>query len=115
MELRNLTPHPLRLHGEDGAVVELAPHGPAPRLSTVRASLGTVAGLPLVRTTMGEIEGLPAPEAGVLLVVSAMVAEAAPSREDLAYPGEAIRDESGRVVGARGLCAGPGLAARLAG
>ena len=36
-----------------------------------------------------------------------------PSGEALACPGEAIRETSGRVIGAAGLCAGPGLAARL--
>lgn len=34
-------------------------------------------------------------------------------RTDLAYPGEAIRDRDGKIVGCRGLCAGPGLAESL--
>jgi hypothetical protein len=64
---------------------------------------------------MGNPQGLPEPEDGVVLVVSALVAEAAPEREDLAYPGEAIRDSDGKIVGAKGLCAGPGLAHKIGG
>ena len=109
MELRNLTPHPLGLHGPEG-ILNLPVAGAAPRLDVSRVALGTLAGLPLVRSTMGKVQGLPAQEPGVVLVVSALVAEAAPERTDLAYPGEALRDEAGRVIGARGLCAGPGLA-----
>lgn len=109
MELKNFTPHPIALHGPEG-IVNLPVAGPAPRLDVFRVSLGTMAGLPLVRSTMGNVQGLPAQEAGVVLVVSALVAEAASKRTDLAYPGEAIRDAEGRIVGARGLCAGPGLA-----
>ena len=110
MKLRNLTPHELVLIGIDGAERRLAVDGPAPRLAVTRSPLGEMEGLPLVVSTLGEVEGLPPPEAGVVLVVSAMVAEARPGREDLAYPGEAIRNAAGRVVGAHGLCAGPGLA-----
>lgn len=109
MELKNFTPHPLALHGPEG-IMNLPVSGSAPRLDVARVSLGTLAGLPLVRSAMGNVQGLPAQEPGVVLVVSALVAEAAPERTDLAYPGEAIRDGAGRVVGARGLCAGPGLA-----
>jgi len=52
---------------------------------------------------------------GTILIVSALVAEhpSVACRTDLAYPGEAIRDEAGKVIGANGLCAGPGLAAKM--
>jgi len=105
--LKNLTPHPITIGG-----VTLPVDGPAPRLSVSRQPLGEVAGVPIVRATMGDVVGLPAEQRAVILIVSAMVAEAAPDRWDLAYPGEAIRDSDGRVIGAVGLCAGPGLASR---
>lgn len=53
---------------------------------------------------LGAVVGLPAPEAGVILVVSRLVAEAVPGRMDVYAPGEAVRDDAGRIVGARGLC-----------
>jgi len=113
MELRNYTPHPLSVLDAAGAATAMPVFGPAPRLAVSRESLGDLGGFPVVRSTMGAPEGLPDPEPGVVFIVSALVAEAAPDRGDLAYPGEAVRDEAGRVVGCRGLCAGPGLAGRL--
>lgn len=113
-EIKNLTPHTLHLHGADG-VTTIGPDGPAPRLTPERTPLGGVSGLPVVRTVLGSPQGLPEPEEGVLLIVSALVAEhpSVSHRTDLAYPGEAIRDENGRIVGAKGLCAGPGLARQM--
>jgi len=66
----------------------------------------------IVRSTMGEPTGLPERQEGVILIVSALVAEhpSLAHRTDLASPGEAIRDADGKIVGAKGLCAGPGLA-----
>lgn len=59
--------------------------------------------LAVSRPTLGEITGLPPSREGVIYVASALVAEAA-HRRDVFSPGELIRDEEGRVVGARGLC-----------
>ena len=106
--LINLTPHPLSLLAADGTVVSLPVGGPAPRLKANRAPLGEIEGLPLVRTSLGAVEGLPAPVEGTILIVSALVAEACPDRADLVSPGEAVRDADGKIVGARGLCAGAG-------
>lgn len=110
--LENWTPHELRLIREDGTELILAPAGPAPRLQPARRPLGMINGLRVVQTVLGPPQGVPEQRAGVVLVVSALVAEhpALANRTDLAYPGEAIRDDSGRVIGAKGLCAGPGMA-----
>lgn len=114
MTIENWTPHRITVVRTDsGADLVLEPAGPAPRLTTTREDLGVLDGVPMVRATMGDVTGLPAERPGVILVVSAMVAEAAPERADLACPGELIRDDAGQVVGCRGLAAGPGLAAKL--
>ena len=132
MKFLNLTPHPLTIVS-DGRSIECPVDGPAPRLAVERELLGRLpvdytgvnhfeggemdcmADVHIVRSAMGEPTGLPEPQKGVILIVSAMVAEhpSVATRPDLAYPGEAIRDESGKIIGARGLCAGPGLAATL--
>src|SRR5690606_31963979 len=57
----------------------------------------------VTETTLGELEGLPDPADGVIYVVSRLVAEAAPHRDDLYFPGRLLRDEAGRVVGAESL------------
>ncbi len=116
MELKNYTPHPITLLVGKGLLAEgitFQPAGPAPRLEPSREPLGEILGIPVVRTTLGKPVGLPTPEEGVVFVVSALVAEACPERTDLAYPGEAVRDSDGVIIGARGLCAGPGLAQKL--
>lgn len=108
MKIRNLTPHAVTLQGVDGKSITLPPDGPAPRLSVTRTPLQSVTvdgvELPVCRPTLGQTVGLPDPEAGVILLVSALVAEANPHRSDLASPGELIRDAAGIIVGARGLC-----------
>lgn len=114
MTFMNLTPHPLTI--VEGAESTAYPvDAPAPRLAVDRESLGCINGISVVRSTMGEPTGLPDPQDGVILIVSALVAEhpSVAQRTDLAYPGEAIRDADGKIVGAKGLCAGPGLADSL--
>lgn len=115
MQLINMTPHPIHIHTEDGEVLTIEPSGTVPRLTPSREAVGQIDGISVVRTTLGEPEGLPEPQEGSILVVSALVAEhqSVAARSDLAYPGEAIRDSGGRIIGCRGLCAGPGLAHRL--
>jgi len=114
MKFMNLTPHPITIvEGEQSTMYPV--DGPVPRLAVEREVLGQINGIGIVRSTMGEPTGLPEPQDGVILIVSALVAEH-PSvawRSDLAYPGEAIRDSDGKIAGAKGLCAGPGLAKLL--
>jgi len=105
--LINLTPHSITLVGENGTL-DVPPSGHLARLAVTRTALDPVTidgvSLPVNRPTMGEITGLPDPQSGVILVVSALVAEAA-RRADVMSPGELIRNEAGQPVGARGLCA----------
>ncbi len=138
MKFLNLTPHALTILSGD-VTTHIPCSGPAPRLGVDREPLGELMDtsdghfdggthfydedgmpwpcpvFPIVRSTMGEPTGLPEPQEGVILIVSALVAEhpSVSHRPDLAYPGEAIRDDSGKIIGAKGLCAGPGLAVSL--
>ncbi len=104
MKIRNLTPHALSLVSSVGSVVVIPPSGVVPRRETIRQTVAAVAGLPVVAEALGRVVGLPDPEEGVVLVVSRLVAEAVPGRADVYAPGEAVRDDGGRIVGARGLC-----------
>lgn len=111
MQIVNLTPHPLTLIGEDGTTTDVAPkpEGPAARLAeqtTPLAPLRTDDGqqLPLTRVTASDQSpGLPEPQPGVVLVVSRLLALAYPEREDLVFPYQEVRDEGGRIIGARGF------------
>jgi hypothetical protein len=107
MKIKNLTPHPLTLVGENGTLT-VPPSGIGARLAVTRTALLpiTVDGIELAVSlpVMGDVAYLPPAEDGVILVVSAMVAGEV-NRPDVMSPGELIRDAGGNVVGARGLCA----------
>lgn len=107
MKIQNLTPHSLTLVGDNGTLV-VPPSGQIARLAVTRESLApvTVDGVQLTvsRPTLGDITGLPEALPNVILVVSALVADAA-KRPNVMSPGELIRNDSGTVIGARGLCA----------
>ena len=101
-----MTPHALTLVGANGTLV-VPPSGEIARLAVSRTAKNPVEidGVTLMvnRPMLGEIAGLPEPEFGVILVVSALVAEKA-NRGDVMSPGELVRDAAGVIVGARGLC-----------
>ena len=102
----NLTPHSLNLVTDSGTVT-VPPSGVVARVAVARESAGTVTidgvTVPLSRATYGAIEGLPDPQPNTFYVVSAVVASAARDRNDLLVPDDLVRDEHGRVIGARGL------------
>ena len=106
MKLINLTPHALTIHG-NGGILTLPPSGQVARLAVQRLALPAIAvdgiTIPVCRPTLGAITGLPEFTEGVILVVSALVADAA-KRTDVMSPGELVRDEAGVIIGALGLC-----------
>lgn len=102
MNLMNLTPHALHLV-TPGGTVTIAPSGTVARCTQTSTSAGEVGGIPLSRVTYGDVQGLPEPQEGMLLIVSALVRSALPTRTDLASPGDLVRDAAGAVIGARGL------------
>ena len=110
----NMTPHNLTIVDAEGNSVEFekpSPETEIPRLVPWRRLLCELNGIRLYQTELGKVEGLPPRDRNKILIVSALVAEhpSLDERPDLVYPGEAIRDEEGRIVGANGLCAGKGM------
>jgi len=106
-KLVNLTPHPLILVGEGGERVSIRPSGRVARVETLTTlvEILEVEGVrvPLLETSYGEVEGLPNPAEDTLYVVSSIVRAACPHRRDLVSPTRLVRDEAGRIVGARAL------------
>jgi hypothetical protein len=100
MNLINLTPHAIN---ETTTGATFAPSGTVARVSTTLTPAGEVAGIPLFSRAFGEVVDLPAPVEGVLLIVSALVADASPDRLDLVSPGELVRDDKGQPVGCKGF------------
>ena len=103
--LINLTPHELNLVDSKKVITSYPSEGVA-RVSSSSTPVGVfeqAGNIPLTQVTFGQVEGLPPPDPGVLFVVSALVRAAVPHRRDVASPGDLVRDESGRVVGASSL------------
>ena len=105
----NLTPHAISIFSAEGAEYVYAPSRTPVRVSTMPGKA-----LPLdlpfpvtAAATLGPVVGLPEPEAGVIFVVSGMVATACKGRFDVFSHGELIRDEKGQPVGCRGLVQAP--------
>ncbi len=98
----NLTPHEITVH--DGGSVRLIPtSGGIARVTVSREVVAAVDGIPVSRVTLGSVEGLPEKKPDTYYLVSALVAQACPDREDLLSPGELVRDDNGRVIGCRGF------------
>lgn len=109
MKLVNLTPHAITLMpmGPDGPSVTIPSSGVA-RCATNRVQIDTVnmigITIPVNRTQFGEVDGLPDPQPDTFYVVSALVAQAvAGIRDDVLIVDDAVRDEQGRIIGARAL------------
>ena len=109
----NLTPHSVNcvdvvVAGLVGSV-RFTPEATPARVSSASSVVGEVGGVPLLRATYGDIEGLPDARPGILLIVSRVVAAAAPHRRDLLVPSDLVRDADGLVTGCRGLEAVNGI------
>jgi len=116
MQYVNLTAHVLNIHRADGSVMDVPTSGLEARVDSdhevVRVDENGVERLlpsygGVVLKTLGRdgqvvAQGLPAPRDGVELVVSGMVASAAP-RADVSSPGPLVRNDQGQPVGCRGL------------
>jgi hypothetical protein len=104
MTIINLTPHELNVIRIDGTTLTLAPSGTIARIAESRVHVDTINSIGVTKVTYGQIEGLPGPQAGVLYIVSALVAQVA-SRVDVLSPGPLSRGQNGQPVGCQGLTA----------
>ena len=115
LKLVNLTPHVVKLLTTDGIEIVLTPEPIAARCTVDRHTQGTVhttdGPVALATVDFGEVRDLPNPQPGTLYVVSRLVADMVPNRDDVAFPDDVIRSEWGRVITARVLArVVPGLA-----
>jgi hypothetical protein len=107
VEIRNHTPHPVKILDHNNNVVRvIEPSGTFARLAESTRPAGDVDGIPLAETTYGQLTGVPAPEPGVVhivpLVTALAVRASGDTRQDLLVPADQVR-EGGTVVGCRGL------------
>lgn len=106
IELLNFTPHRNMAYCPDGASPIPLPQVGNARATPVPVPAGVVdafGGVPVHVVTYGEITGLPEPREGVFLVVSMLIAQLRPDRDDLGFPDDLVRDAEGSIIGFRSL------------
>ena len=106
MLLKNFTPHNVVIVINESTKIVIPSDGIArvTETKTVAPSID-VDGV-IVETfisAFGEVENLPPQEEGVMVIVSAMAADAAKDRNDLLVPGELVRDNDGNIIGCKSL------------
>lgn len=103
----NLTPHTINFVGQDNTIVASIPSSGVARATQRREIVDTIVAngisLPIARCTYGDVQGLPEPMDDTIYIVSAITAQAVPTRPDVFIVDDSVRDESGRIIGVRGL------------
>jgi len=106
MKIVNLTPHSLNIL-VDGKDIVVQPSGTIARAATVRKQMGSISidgvDVPINKTVFGDISGLPDPAPDTIYVVSMLVAQAVPNRDDVYIVDDIVRDDQGRIIGAKAL------------
>lgn len=105
MKLINATEHPIRIVHEDGTLItEIPPSGIVIRLlSSTVVPVDTFDGIPITKTYFKTPTNMPQEKDGVYYIVSQMIKNAFPQREDLLVPTQMVRDENDTIVGAQSL------------
>jgi len=110
----NLTPHEVNLVLGDGKVVTFPSLGVIrlPKRTEVVGKIATsIDGreveIPLSKTSFGKAEGLPEREEGTIFIVSSLICQACPDRDDFFIVDQTTRDKDGRIVGCRSLSQNP--------
>ena len=104
----NLTPHKITFIGDKGSL-SIDPSGDLARVSSTTKEIGHIyvtkfgISIPITTTVYGEVEGLPDPVDDTIYIVSSLVAQRVPGRNDVFIPNESVRDENGRIIGCRSL------------
>nr|DAL55746.1 MAG TPA_asm: hypothetical protein [Caudoviricetes sp.] len=103
-KLVNLTPHTINVYDGDIHIVDIPVSGlPVARCRQRQKHVGIINGIQITCQTFGDVENLPEWEPDTYFVVSRLVAEALPERDDLLVPGPLVRDEKGQPCGCQGL------------
>jgi hypothetical protein len=102
----NLTPHAVRIIGDNNETLAEYPSQGSARVETRDADTGiTVGPAPVIAVVFGETTGLPEPDEETIYIVSFIVAKANPHRKDLVVPNtdpkHVVRDASGQILGVR--------------
>lgn len=106
MSVLNCTLHDIVIVIDDKTVI-VPPSGFNARQEMKRKLVGTTlidgVHIPIYQVIPGEIMDLPGYVGGTILIVSRVVQDALPDRDDLYVPGILLRDDKNRIIGCMGL------------
>lgn len=104
MTIINLTPHAITfLDGNNSVLATIEPSGVVARASQTRDRVSEVNGIPVNQCSYGAVTGLPDPQDETIYLVSALTAQACRDRSDVFITDDAVRDDSGRIIGCRAI------------
>lgn len=112
MKLVNLTPHPVQIWDVDKNVIvipaELMPARCIEKVydrKLIKADFNYSDGndVQVVKLSYTDVSYLPDPEDNVMYIVSVLVAQARPDRDDLLVPYDLVRNDNGSIMGCRAL------------
>lgn len=103
MNIINLTPHSLNIINNNNETVTIAPTGKIARVTSKTEIVDTINDINIMKQTFGEVIDLPEPIENTIFVVSRMVKDRVPNRNDVLVPGIPVRDDKGNIIGANGL------------
>src|SRR5574343_221823 len=112
MKFINLTPHTVKIELPDGTLYGILSEGLArcgqidtnPREAIIENVDSDCVAVRVFTRSYGTVEGLPDSKPGIGYIVSQIVAQALPTRFDLFFPGDLLRDENGNIIGCKNLC-----------
>jgi hypothetical protein len=91
----NLTPNTISLPGGR----EIEPSGFVARVNSHMTQVGEVDGIPLLKSHYHSTMNLPDPSKEIMYIVSSIVRQHHPERNDLMSPAKLIRDPRGVIIG----------------
>lgn len=100
----NCTPHAINFLREDGIVLAtVEPSGTIARAAQTRERVSEVNGIVVNQCSYGAVTGLPDPQPETIYLVSALTAQACRNRSDVFIVDDAVRNESGQIIGCRAI------------
>lgn len=101
----NKTPHAVHIMDDNGDIIRTYESQLPPiRISTtIHKGQPLPDGTPTTITLFGKVEDLPEPTVEVFYIVSQLVKNELPHRQDLFVPAEVMRDKDGNIIGCKSL------------
>ena len=100
----NYTPHDVNVvNSEEKVIITYESVGEA-RCEQETTVIGYINNIPITETSFGEVYGLPEPKENTFYIVSRLVRQALPDREDLLVPNDVVRDATNKtIIGCKSL------------